>query len=180
MQFDGNRRQPDGFQNQCIDCRRAYAFDQAYYEGIWPECGVHRHDYCAALAEDLIRRYGKCRILDIGTGCGYLVKCLRELGAWAFGLEVSEYALTNRCTPLVRRGDVLAMPFLDKSFDVVHSQGLWEYIPEEDVQLAWGECKRVGRIQHHNYDAAENLQGRPQDQPVTVMPREWWESQFVL
>lgn len=154
-------------------------FDRAYYEGIWPDVGVHRHDYCESLADLLIRHYGKVRFLDIGTGCGYLVRCLWRRGAYARGLEISEYALANTCSNLVRPGTVLSMPFPDKWFDVVHSQGLWEYVAEGDVQRAWAECKRVGRIQHHNYDDEENLRDRPQDQPVTVQPRVWWEAQLV-
>ena len=57
-------------------------FDKAYYEGIWGT--VHRHDYCESSANQLVQKHGKVRILDIGTGCGYLVKCLRNLGvdAW--------------------------------------------------------------------------------------------------
>jgi len=154
-------------------------FDQSYYAGIWPECGVHRHDYCEGLARELVQRYGKGRFLDIGTGCGYLVACLCDLKVEAWGIDISDYAIMNRCSPQVRRGDVRDIRFPNGFFNVVHSNGLWEYVPEEDVALAWAEYKRVGRVQHHNYDAAENLEGRPQDQPVTVKSRVWWELQLV-
>jgi hypothetical protein len=54
-------------------------FDKQYYDNVWSENGVHHHDYCDSLADQLIGKYGKCRILDIGTRCGYLVKVLRPL-----------------------------------------------------------------------------------------------------
>ena len=67
----------------------------------------------------LIQKYGKSQILDIGTGCGYLVKLLREKGCDAWGLEVSDYALENSCIPeFIRKGDIRNIPFAASSFDV--------------------------------------------------------------
>jgi ubiquinone/menaquinone biosynthesis C-methylase UbiE len=149
-------------------------FNQDFYERIWGT--VHRHEYCQHLAESLVKQYGKCRILDIGTGCGHLVKCLRDLGCDGWGLEVSEYAIQNSCChDFVRRGDIRDIPFASNRFDVVHSNGVWGYFPECDIQGAWLECKRVGKIQHHNidYDDAD-----PDHGLVLVKSRAWWDNQF--
>ena len=54
------------------------SFDRAYFDGIWGT--VHRHDYTESLADWLIQTYGRGSILDVGTGCGHLVKMLRERG----------------------------------------------------------------------------------------------------
>lgn len=153
-------------------------FDESYYRGIWPDVGVHRHDYCDGLARQLIQRFGKVRFLDIGTGCGYLCYCLWKRGAMARGVEISEWALAHAHGDFVKRGDVRALPFPDKSFDVVHSNGLLEYIPEEDVDAAIRECLRVGGIQFHNYDDEDNLRDRPKDRPVCVKARSWWEEKW--
>lgn len=151
-------------------------FDRGYYENIWGT--VHRHDYCPDLAKALVTQHGRVRILDIGTGCGHLVRCLRELGAKASGLEISEYAIANSCAAkFVRYGDVQNIPWASDSFDLVFSQGVWEYIAESDVERAWAECKRVGKSQVHNYEAAENLI-LPEYRCVTVKPRDWWEAKL--
>ncbi len=150
-------------------------FDEFYYRNIWDT--VHRHDYCETLANHLIEKYGKCRILDIGTGCGFLVKTLREKGCDAWGMEVSEYAVKNSCDPEhVRLGDVRNIPWAADSFDVVYSQGLWGYFPEEDVQKAWSECKRVGRLQEHNIDY--ELVRPPEHQFLICKDKAWWDNQF--
>lgn len=150
-------------------------FDERYYREIWGT--VHRHDYCADLAQQLILRYGLVRFLDVGSGCGYLVKCLQALGAEAQGIEISDYALANRCTPSLVRGDIRNIPFAADSFDVVHSQGVWGYFPEADIPKAVTECRRVGRIQHHNIDADDEL---PEHQYLLIKPRAFWDQLFQV
>lgn len=150
-------------------------FNKKYYEDIWGT--VHRHDYCDSLADLLISKYGKVRFLDIGTGCGMLVKTLRQKGCEAWGLEISDFAVSNSCAPdYVRKGDIRNIPFAAGSFDVVHSQGVWGYFPEEDIQKTWSECKRVGKDQEHNIDCFDTI---PEHQYMIVdKDREWWNNQF--
>jgi len=145
-------------------------FDSSYYDKIWGT--VHRHDYCKTLADNLIAKYNPRSVLDIGTGCGYLVKILRDKGVKAYGLEISEYAVANSHGNILV-GDVRDLPFSDKSFDVVCSQGLWEYIPESDIAKAWSECLRVGKNQEHNIDTT-NDQSDWSKEFVTHKPAEWW------
>ena len=149
-------------------------FNEKYYNDIWGT--VHRHDYTESLANSLIQKYGKVRFLDIGTGCGELVRVLQEKGAVACGVDISEYAVANSHGNVLL-GDVRDLPFKDKSFDVVFSQGLWGYFPEEDVAKAWSECLRVGKFQEHNYDVDDN---DPTHQYVLIKPREWWEEKLKI
>lgn len=151
-------------------------FDIEYYRGIW--AGVHRHDYCEDLANLLVRKYGQCRLLDVGTGCGYLVKKLREKGCDAMGVDLSKFAVANSHGNVLE-ASVLDLPFQDKRFDVVYSQGLWENILESDVDQAWSECLRVGWKQEHNYDAEEQVH-LPEFKEVTIKPRIWWEAKLVI
>ncbi len=148
-------------------------FDEHYYARIWGSC--HRHDYCETLADQLIAKHGVGRYLDIGTGCGYLVKLLRDKGCDAWGLEVSEYAVANSHGN-VRQGDVRDIPFAS-GFDVVHSQGLWEYIPDEDVSKAITECRRVGKAQEHNYDTI-GCDNPPEHHKLPLHTTDWWLNQW--
>jgi len=152
-------------------------FDKKYYDDIWGNLGgVHRHDYCESLANRLISTYGKCRILDLGCGCGELVRVLREKGCVAFGIDVSEYAVANSHGNVLL-GDVRDLPFKDNSFDVVHSQGLWGYFPKEDIARAWSECLRVGKFQEHNIDTNP----APEEHKyLFIESREWWNEQLKV
>ena len=152
-------------------------FNEEYFKNIWGT--VHRHDYCDSLADQLITKYGKVSILDIGTGCGYLVKILREKGCDAWGVEVSNYAIQNSCDPEhIRKGDIRDIPFADKRFDVVFSQGVWEYVKEEDIPQAWAECNRVGNIQEHHIDTIGS--GIDENNFATTKTREWWDERLKL
>ena len=151
-------------------------FDEDYYKNIWG--GVHRHDYCESLADSLISKYGKVRFLDIGTGCGELVRILNEKGASAYGLEISEYAVANSHGNVIL-GSVTDIPFRDNSFDVIFSQGLWEYIGEKDIERAWLECNRVGRIQRHNIDTISDNSDWSKDF-ATHKSQEWWDEKLKM
>lgn len=150
-------------------------FDATYYDGVWGT--VHRHDYCPRLAEALVHRHGLCRILDVGTGCGELVRQLRALGCDAWGVDVSEYAIANSCDrEHVRLGSVLDLPFGAGLFDVVHSQGMFEYVAEPDVPAAIRECRRVGKLQDHAVDTEADFGHR--DGFATIKSADWWEQQI--
>ena len=153
-------------------------FDKEYYDSIWLNQGIHRHDYCESLADYLINKYGKCRYLDIGTGCGFLVKILREKGCDAWGLEISDFAIANTCAPgFVVKGSVTDIPFKDKRFDVVCSNGLWEYLTEEEIDVAVKEVWRVGDKQEHNIDHDQTI-WQPEYQYVTWKSLEWWKKKL--
>ncbi len=84
----------------------------------------------------------KHRILDFGCAKGYLVKAFREIGAQAYGLDISEYAISNA------PADV--KPYLLHWDD--KAQGLREYLYEN--QFDWIIAKDVfehiprGRLKH--------------------------------
>lgn len=147
-------------------------FDKDYYDRIWGN--IHRHDYCEGLVDRIIQKYHPKSLLDIGAGCGWLVKVLRDKGVDAWGLEISEYAVANS-HGFIRQGDIRDIPF-GRQFDIVHSQGVWEYIPEEDIQRAWSECKRVGKAQEHTIDYKGS--GIDEENFATAQTEQWWKNQF--
>jgi SAM-dependent methyltransferase len=150
-------------------------FGKAYYDRVFPGIGLHRHDYAADRAEWLIQKYGTVRFLDVGCGCGILVKELNQRGATATGLERSAYAVRNSCAPdHVVRGNVRWMPFADGAFDVVVSNGVLGYFPLSAVGQVIAECRRVGRFQEHNIDFEEY----PEHGYRFVKDESWWRRQW--
>jgi ubiquinone/menaquinone biosynthesis C-methylase UbiE len=150
-------------------------FDKHFYDFIYGT--IHHHDYADGRAEWLIQKYGKARFLEIGAGCGILVKALREKGADAWGIEISDYAVSENCCPgFLSKGDMREIPFPDQSFDVVHSQAVFGYLDEKGTEKAIEECKRVGKHQFHSIDLQVTAP-YPYDY-VFMRPRPWWDERI--
>lgn len=99
------------------------------------------------------------------------------MGCDAWGVDVSDYAVANTCAPgYVLKASTTDIPFKDGRFDVVHSQGVFEYLSESEIGTALQECRRVGKHQVHIADHC----GSEIDEEnfVTRKPREWWASKF--
>lgn len=149
-------------------------FNRQYYDSVWGS--VHRHDYCEYWAERIIHEHRPRRVLDIGTGCGFLVKTLREKGVEAWGIDSSDYAIANCCAPgYILKSSVTDIPFADDFFDVVFSNGLWEYLTLDEIAKGSDEIWRVGRRQIHNIDH-DKCDFR--EDFVTWKPLEWWDEQL--
>lgn len=147
-------------------------FDQSYFNSTWGT--LHRHDYIESWAQQL-KQYP--RVLDCGTGCGFMVKRLRELGVDAWGVDTSEYAIANSCAPgYVLNASVTDLPFSDDRFDVVFSNGLWEYLSEDEITKGKNEIWRVGNKQIHNIDH-DKCDFR--SEYVTWKSQDWWDEQLA-
>jgi ubiquinone/menaquinone biosynthesis C-methylase UbiE len=149
-------------------------FDSDFYNFIYGS--IHHHEYADNRANELIRMYGKGTSLEIGCGCGILVKAMRNKGAKAFGMDISEYATSEACSEFIIRADARKLPFHDDSFDLVHSWAVLGYNDEAETRQIISELNRVGRKQYHTID----LQ---QKEPYThgyvfMRPRPWWDEQI--
>ncbi|MBC8366452.1 methyltransferase domain-containing protein [bacterium] len=116
-------------------------WDSAPAEEIYESVG----DLAAELASrrDLVG----ARILEVGAGSGRDSLNLAELGAKVMVLDYSPSALRvvgthDKANQLsLSRGDALALPFPDGSFDIVFHQGLLEHF--RDPRLLLAENARV-------------------------------------
>lgn len=93
------------------------------------------------------------RVLDIGSGPGYLVESLADAvgpGGAVHGLDrsgpmnaVARELLGDRPWAAVDEGDALALPYPDGAFDAVVSTQVYEYVA--DLPAAFAELRRVLR-----------------------------------
>jgi ubiquinone/menaquinone biosynthesis C-methylase UbiE len=155
-------------------------FDKHFYDFIYGT--IHHHDYADNRANELIRMYGKVRFLELGAGCGILVKALQDKGCESYGIEISDYAVSERCTDHLIKGDARKIPFPDNSFDVVHSWAMFGYNSEEDTEKIIKECKRIGKNQYHSMDSQiasiPHMQGHYPYGYVFMKPKEWWDERI--
>lgn len=155
-------------------------FDRPFYDFIYGT--IHHHDYADNRANELIRMFGKGRYLEIGAGCGILVQSLRDKGCESWGLDLSEYAVSEACSPYLIRGDARAIPFPDNYFGLVHSWAMFGYFDEAGTGKAIEECNRVGARQYHTIDfQIASIPHMKNSYPygyVFMKPREWWDERI--
>lgn len=126
-------------------------FDEAYFQR-GDERGTAYRDYARnalinptykEIAEAIAFVFRPRRALEIGCATGAIVKHLNEIGVEAHGIDVSEWAVTNRLHENVILAGAEALPYDDSTFDLVFSSHALEHIPPALADGAFAEMDRV-------------------------------------
>lgn len=108
------------------------------YENIYPECKI--------LSSLITDRFSPLRVLDIGCAKGFLVKALNDQGVDAWGVDISDYAISTSSEDIRPRLHAVdlntePLPFEDESFDFITFLGTIEYL--NDYEYTIREARRV-------------------------------------
>lgn len=133
------------------DGDRRVGYGGMRYDGRW-----------RPVADAMIRHYGLeagARILDVGCGKGFLLYDFTQAlpGVEVAGLDISEYAVAEakeEVRRFLRVGHANALPFPDRSFDLVISITTLHNLQCFDLDRALREIERVGR--KHKYIVVES------------------------
>lgn len=140
---DADRELSRQFGKDYFDGDRKHGYGgYSYHPRFWQPTVKHLRD-----------RYGlpdNAQILDIGCGKGFMLHDFKELmpNATVAGIDISDYAVSNAIEtmrPFVRVGDAQALPFPDKSFDLVTAINTIHNLPREECKKAVREIQRVSR-----------------------------------
>jgi protein-L-isoaspartate(D-aspartate) O-methyltransferase len=133
----------------------AKRFDREYWDGDRSTgYGGMRYDgRWIPVAEAMARHYRLRpgdRVLDVGCGKGYLLHdlTLAVPGLEVVGLDLSDYAIAHakeEIRPHLVKGDAVALPFPDHSFDLVLSLNTLHNLAIHQLVPALAELARVGR-----------------------------------
>lgn len=111
------------------------------YTGVWKE-------FFRGLATHLITRFEPARTLDAGCAKGFLVRALREQGVEAFGVDFSEYAISQADDSIkdyVRTGSITEP--LDGPYDLITCIEVIEHLPDDQIEAAITRlCEASDRI----------------------------------
>jgi len=100
------------------------------------------------LATSIKRQFNPTKVLDVGCAKGFLVKAFEDVGINAWGVDISEYAISKAPEDIrskLYRVDLNRdiLPFEDEYFDFVTFLGTIEYL--NNHKHAINEIKRVLR-----------------------------------
>lgn len=132
------------------------------------------------MAERIVEKYAPKTVLDMGCAFGYLVSALRNKGVQAYGIDISEYALSQadeKIKPYVK-----VMSALDelpdnfpKKYDLVVSIEMIEHLYADDgLKVIKKMTEYADRILLSSTDSdfAEPTH-------VNVQPKEYWCEKFA-
>lgn len=134
------------FGREYFDADRKYGYGGYHYDGRW-----------LPVARAMVAHYRLgpgARILDVGCAKGFLLHDFQELlpGAKIAGIDVSDYAISNAMPEVKDRltvGNATALPYPDKSFDLVVSINTLHNLRLPALCTALGEMERVSK--EHKY-----------------------------
>jgi len=93
--------------------------------------------FFGSVADRIMRDIRPCTVLDVGCAMGFLVEALRQRGAEAFGVDVSEYAIQNvhpAIQPYCWLGSV-TKPFPQR-YDLIVCVEVLEHLPHREAEQA--------------------------------------------
>jgi SAM-dependent methyltransferase len=136
----------------------------------------HWVHFFGTIADHIVSDIKPRTVLDAGCAMGFLVEALRDRGVDAFGIDISEYAISQVRTDIkgyCRQGSI--MDPLTDSYDLVVSIEVLEHLPTEDG------IRAVGNLCTATSDFL--FSSTPSDyQEIThlnVQPPEWWTEVFA-
>ena len=113
-------------------------------------------EFYGDLGKYLVQRFnlaGK-KILDVGCAKGFVVEGLRNAGADAWGIDVSEYAVNAAelvVRPFLIIGDArdALSQFANNEFDILFSRWTLSCFSDTDLPALIAQMNRVARLQVH-------------------------------
>lgn len=104
-----------------------------------------RKDYFNKIFAKLLKNhFHKGSILEVGCGSGTLSRNINKENFYV-GLDYALNALkrAKKTSRNLVLGDIKALPFKDKTFDIVYNQGVMEHFSEDEWKEILKEFKRV-------------------------------------
>ena len=101
-------------------------------------------------AKKLVANYTFQSFLDIGCGCGNLVKEVKRLlekkykkECNVYGVDISKFAVKKANTRYIQLGTCKSLNFQDKEFEFVHILGTFSYLEKNEINQVIKEASRV-------------------------------------
>ena len=115
----GKQFDEDYFLHRIGDMDEPYVHDNPVWRSIF-----------AAIAQRIVTELAPKTVLDAGCGIGFLVEALRERGVEAFGLDISEYAITNAADEVRPFCEVASITDdLTRRYDLIVCMEVLEHLP---------------------------------------------------
>jgi ubiquinone/menaquinone biosynthesis C-methylase UbiE len=144
-----------------------------YTDYSWARLG----SYFQKTAKHILDKFAPSSVLDVGCAKGYLVKALNELKVNTYGIDPSEYALTEAHPDIIERlahGIAQSLSIDDNAFDIVTCFDVLEHIPEKDIPQVLQELFRVSKQWVVLRVVTKQLPDDVDANHATIHDKDWW------
>jgi SAM-dependent methyltransferase len=170
-------------------------YDSSYFDkGIESKKSCYTNykwlpDLTIPMAYQIIKYLGLTEsksVLDFGCSKGYLVKAFRKLNINAYGVDVSEYAISNCDTEVKRYCKLLSkkcyFPFKRK-FDFIISKDVLEHLTEAQIKFFLNNYKKKTNHMFHVVPLGDNGKFRIKEyhldkSHLQMNDEKWWFNIF--
>lgn len=146
------------------------AYYYAHDCGIPYERSEHWLTFFGTVAEHIVRELRPRRVLDAGCAKGFLVEALRERGVEAYGIDISEYAISEVHESVRQYCQVgsLTEP-IDGTYDLITCVEVVEHMPSPEARVAIDNmCAATDRLllstSPYDYGEPTHLNVQPPEQ----------------
>lgn len=178
------------------DRRIAQKFGKEYFDGprrLGLGGYAYNPKYFTPVVEDMIRHYGltnNSRVLDVGCAKGFMLHDFKVAlpGMTVAGIDISDYCLENAMEsvkPFLRKASCDALPYPDKSFDLVIAIATIHNLDVEGVKQSLHEIMRVStgaafiKVNGYRTDAERDALHRWNLVAKTILPVDEWLALFA-
>lgn len=116
-------------------------YDENYYKyHLGLEYGrkeIHWHKFFGNIADRIIKEFNPKTVLDVGCAKGFLVEALRDRGVEAFGIDISEHAISQvreDIKPYCKVASILEP--LNRKYDLIITIEVLEHLTEDEGKRA--------------------------------------------
>ena len=159
----------------------AAEYDASYYRNYWGGGGPYERNerwlsFFDDVAEGIVRDLHPTSVLDAGCAMGFLVEALRKRGVEAWGVDISEYAISQVDESVSEHCVVASLTEpLSRRYDLIACIEVIEHIPPAETgKVIANLCAATDRIL---------LSSTPQDygEPthLNVQPPEAWSAMLA-
>ena len=155
------------------------SYDAEYYTC---HCGVpyvrddHWLGFFGRIADHIVEELHPSTVLDAGCAKGFLVEALRDRGVEAYGIDISEYAISQvreDIRPFCRAASLTET--LDRDYDLIVTIEVLEHLASTDGILAIRNlCQHTNRILF-----SSTPDDKEEPTHLCVQPPDYWASLFA-
>jgi 2-polyprenyl-3-methyl-5-hydroxy-6-metoxy-1,4-benzoquinol methylase len=157
-------------------------YDEEYYEHGKGYHGYRDIGQFDAEALRLFQKYNPKTVLDLGCAKGFLVKSLRDIGVSAFGIDVSEYAISqaeDRVAEYLFVHDFTQEKSVEfPQYDLIVSYDTFEHIPEERLTAVKRFLKDHGTRFYIKVGTVDTPDWQHDASHITIKELDFWKEWF--